>query len=196
MATPRAAEHRDLEQRLRNLEQQVRELTGAALRRRQLNVTEGDFVVSGGGSVVVEDGGSIEGTYASGRPAVRVGTFDSYDESLAPANVTGVEVDKDADYGSIGHPEIPKVSIRFYRNNDTGEVVAYVDGDTVTVYKGTGELRLGGSGTTQLVLLDAAGDLSLSADTGRYIRLQSLPTTTNAPNLYVDPATSRVYRSV
>jgi len=59
MATPRGSEHRDLEQRFRNLESRVRELASAALRRTQFNVTEGDFVVSGGGSAIVQDGGDL-----------------------------------------------------------------------------------------------------------------------------------------
>lgn len=54
MATPRGAEHRDLEQRLRNIEAQLRQVTGAALRRKQLSVTEGDFVVSGGGNIIIK----------------------------------------------------------------------------------------------------------------------------------------------
>lgn len=60
MATPRGAEHRDLEQRLRKIEQALQSLTGAALRRRQLSVDSGDFVVSGGGSVIVKDTGNIK----------------------------------------------------------------------------------------------------------------------------------------
>jgi len=59
MATPRGAEHRDLEQKFRSIENRVRELATVAMRRTQLNVTEGDFVVSGGGSVVVQDGGGV-----------------------------------------------------------------------------------------------------------------------------------------
>lgn len=72
MATPRAAEHRDLEQRIRDLEDQVRELTGAALRRSQLRVDSGDFVVSGGGSVYVREGGDLIVEHADGSEAVRV----------------------------------------------------------------------------------------------------------------------------
>lgn len=59
MATPRGAEHHDLEQQLRDLRAQVRQLTGAALRRPNLGVTEGDFVVQGGGDVLVLDGGRL-----------------------------------------------------------------------------------------------------------------------------------------
>lgn len=59
MATPVGAVHRDLEQRLRNIEQQLRQLGTVAMRRARLAVSEGDFVVSGGGNVVVEDGGGV-----------------------------------------------------------------------------------------------------------------------------------------
>ena len=38
MATPRAAEHRDIEQRFRNLEQQVSDLTSTILRRQPIQV--------------------------------------------------------------------------------------------------------------------------------------------------------------
>lgn len=60
MATPRGAQHFDLEQRLRDLERQVQRLTSMSLRRSQLGVTSGDFAVTGGGSVLVEDGGSVD----------------------------------------------------------------------------------------------------------------------------------------
>lgn len=59
MATPKGAKHQDLEQVLADLSAQVRALTAASLRRRQLGVTEGDFVVSGSGGVVVRDGGGV-----------------------------------------------------------------------------------------------------------------------------------------
>lgn len=54
MATPRGSEHRDLEQRFRDLEQQLAEVRDTLLRRDQLKVDEGDFVVSGGGSIVAQ----------------------------------------------------------------------------------------------------------------------------------------------
>lgn len=60
MATPNGARHRDLEQRLRDIEAQIRQLNTVALRRKQLAVTSGDFVVSGGGSIVVEDAGNLQ----------------------------------------------------------------------------------------------------------------------------------------
>jgi len=75
MATPRASVHRDLEQRLRDVEQEVQTLTGRALRRERLEVTSGDFEVSGGGDVVVRDGGEFRALYPTGLTAVQVGIF-------------------------------------------------------------------------------------------------------------------------
>lgn len=60
MATPRGSIHRDVEQRLRDIEKQLRTLTGVSLYRTQLGVSAGDFIVAGGGDVLVQDGGSIE----------------------------------------------------------------------------------------------------------------------------------------
>lgn len=73
MATPRGAVHRDLEQRLRDMERTVRDLTSSALRRQQLSVSAGDFVVSGGGGVVVQDGGSLRVNHPNGALALRSG---------------------------------------------------------------------------------------------------------------------------
>lgn len=55
MPTPTAAIPRDLETRLRSLEVGLREANARLLSRKQLSVTEGDFVVSGGGNVVILD---------------------------------------------------------------------------------------------------------------------------------------------
>jgi len=81
-----------MEQRLRNIETALRQLTGAALRRRQLAVTNGDFGVSGGGSVVVEDGGNVYvhdggNIELSGTGAIRV-WGDSQYADLRPDSLT------------------------------------------------------------------------------------------------------------
>jgi hypothetical protein len=62
MATPQAAKHRDIEQRFRDIEGRVKDLTTRVLRKTQQRVSEGDFTVSGGGSVVVQDGGDVRVT--------------------------------------------------------------------------------------------------------------------------------------
>lgn len=59
MATPRGAEHRDLEKRFSDMQRAIDDLSSVVLRQRKLEVTSGDLDVSGGGSVVVSGGGSI-----------------------------------------------------------------------------------------------------------------------------------------
>lgn len=81
MATPRGAEHRDLEQRFRNLERKCADLANRVLMQRKLEVTQGDFVVSGGGNVIVQDGGDVvvgaggtlSSQYAAGQLGMRFG---------------------------------------------------------------------------------------------------------------------------
>jgi len=53
MGTPFAAIPRDLEQDIRQIKAQLRDLTGLALGRKRLGVDQGDFLVTGGGAVVV-----------------------------------------------------------------------------------------------------------------------------------------------
>lgn len=53
MATPRGAEHRDLEQRFRDLERKYDALASRVLMQRKAEVTQGDFVVKGGGNIVI-----------------------------------------------------------------------------------------------------------------------------------------------
>jgi hypothetical protein len=52
---------------MRSVDAQLRDLTSTALRRSQLGVTEGDFAVSGGGSVIVQDGGHVQLNGTQGR---------------------------------------------------------------------------------------------------------------------------------
>jgi hypothetical protein len=87
MATPRGSEHRDLEQRVRDLERHVRELTGAALRRRQLGVDQGDFVVSGGGDVVVQDGGRVRVQDEAGNTIMDVGGAEGLRRPWIPYHI-------------------------------------------------------------------------------------------------------------
>lgn len=73
MATPQAAIPRDLLQRIATIEANLRALASQSLSQRQLSVTEGDFVVSGGGGVHVLNGGKIIAYYPTGEPAVYYG---------------------------------------------------------------------------------------------------------------------------
>src|SRR5690349_15893720 len=68
MGTPHAARPRDLAQVVRDLQKQVRALNTRVIRRERLNITEGDLVVRGGGSIVSE--------YSDGTQAVVLGPLD------------------------------------------------------------------------------------------------------------------------
>jgi hypothetical protein len=59
MATPRAAEHRDLEQRLRNIESTLRTLAGQVARRPQFTIESGDLTIDGGDVLMLDDDGSV-----------------------------------------------------------------------------------------------------------------------------------------
>lgn len=83
MATPEAAKHRDLEQRFRDLERTVRDLAGRVLHRPAYAVTEGDFIVSGGGSVVVRDGGGITTKHDNAADALHLGNLTTGDGNAA-----------------------------------------------------------------------------------------------------------------
>lgn len=73
MATPHAAIPRDLQQRISLIEANVRALAAQTLSQRQLSVTEGDFVVSGGGGINVADGGFIRAEHDNGGQALYIG---------------------------------------------------------------------------------------------------------------------------
>lgn len=75
MATPAAAQHRDVEQRFRDIDRKVRDLAAAVSRRPQLAVTSGDFIVSGGGNVVIRDGGGLQAIHGNGTPALYFGPY-------------------------------------------------------------------------------------------------------------------------
>lgn len=71
MATPRAAQHRDLEQRLRDIEGRLREVITVATRRPKFEVSEGDLTISGGDLVV--DGGDFLLLDTDGSTVFRLG---------------------------------------------------------------------------------------------------------------------------
>lgn len=71
MGTPRAAEHRDLEQRFRNLEDQLRKVFGVIARRPQFEVSAGDLTIRGGNLVV--DGGDFLLLDTDGSTVFRLG---------------------------------------------------------------------------------------------------------------------------
>jgi hypothetical protein len=59
VATPRAAEHRDLEQRLRDLEAALAKVRSAVSRRPQFTVSSGDLTVDGGDVLMLDTDGSV-----------------------------------------------------------------------------------------------------------------------------------------
>lgn len=71
MATPRASEHRDLEQRFRSIESKLRDLATAALRRPKYEVSDGDLTINGGDLVV--DGGDFLLLDTDGSTVFRLG---------------------------------------------------------------------------------------------------------------------------
>lgn len=178
MATPTGALRQTLEQEIVNLNRQVRDLTAATLRRRQLGVTEGDFVVSGGGSVIVQDGGgvtvndggSLRTEYTNGQEAVRIGP-------IVPSAFY--------DHGFLMFDEDGTPKVWFSELQD-GRFTCQVRGDAVTIYSdgdatlgSTGELHLGegasavyigygSTGASANTVIDLAGRVNKSTSSLRY----------------------------
>ena len=71
MATPTAAEHRDLEARFRKIERQLRDVLAAVTRRPKFEVSAGDLTISGGNLVV--DGGDFLLLDTDGSTVFRLG---------------------------------------------------------------------------------------------------------------------------
>lgn len=71
MATPSAAEHRDLEARFRKLEAAIRDVRVAVSKRPKFEVSEGDLTISGGALVV--DGGDFLLLDTDGSTVFRLG---------------------------------------------------------------------------------------------------------------------------
>lgn len=59
MATPGPARHRDLEQRLRNIEAAVQQVRGVIARRPKFEVSDGDLTVDGGDVLMLDTDGSV-----------------------------------------------------------------------------------------------------------------------------------------
>lgn len=71
MATPTAAEHRDLEARFRKIERQLRDVLAAVTRRPKFEVSAGDLTILGGNLVV--DGGDFLLLDTDGSTVFRLG---------------------------------------------------------------------------------------------------------------------------
>lgn len=129
MATPAGAQHRDLEQRLRDMERQVQALTSALLHRRQQNVTEGDFVVSGGGDVIVRDGGAIKALHDNGTNGVHYGGLVSEGTEIPTGVGLLVQTETGSDIARFGTTATPDGSQAIIRDRNERPIV-YDDGPT------------------------------------------------------------------
>lgn len=116
MATPSAAQPRDLQARLKRLEQEVHELRSLAMRRPPLEVTSGDFVVSGGGYVDVRDGGTVLIRYPNNDPQAAVVMGDILNTSTEAYLGTGLLMQRD------DHEHLA-----FFVHPDTGAVTGYIE---------------------------------------------------------------------
>lgn len=81
MATPRASEHRDLEQRFRNLESRLRELSARVLQRPKFEVSAGDLTIRGGDLVV--NGGDFLLLDTDGSTVFRLGPQEHGDRGVS-----------------------------------------------------------------------------------------------------------------
>lgn len=59
MATPRPAEHKDIEQRFRDIEQKLQSLAGQVAKRPQFTIESGDLTIDGGDVVMLDTDGSV-----------------------------------------------------------------------------------------------------------------------------------------
>lgn len=156
MGTPRGSEHRDLEQRFRTVEQRCADLATRVLMQRQLSVTEGDFVVSGGGNVIVRDGGAIYSTHSNGMLAFYVGPFLS-----DPSTYAFIAQNPDG-YGQLRayHTNTGQDQVWIGHESARPQVVAYgnpvtVDSSTtIGIQAGTAVSIVGQTG----VFIDCPGD--------------------------------------
>lgn len=165
MATPSGARHRDSEQRFLDLEAAVRSLTAASLRRRQLSVVEGDFVVSGGGGVIINDGGVLRAFHDNGEDSLYVGPVGG------PGSAYAFVVEDRSGWGMV----------RAYEETD---------GDT-KVFLGheTGRPEVKGWGTD--VRFDATSDIGLDAGGAIFVNPSGqLQLGLNATQVYVGHTTT------
>lgn len=190
MATPASAKHHDLVQDVRDLKAQVSALVGASLRRQQLSVTEGDFVVSGGGSVVVKDRGYVSVMFpesvSGDDDSVAAGLGDLYTPGFGSYLGTGVLV---SDH--LGSPVLWAISgpdgLR-----DSGQVHAYGGTGLILAAGPTGQVQVGlGSNAGVFIghaTTSAAANVNL-LDTGFLSRVtSSLRYKTRVEDATVDPA--------
>lgn len=191
MATPQGAKHRDLEQRLRDNEQQVRQLTAAALKQRQLSVEQGDFHVSGGGNIVVDDGGNINVTggdittqggsivakYSDGSDGIQFG--DIFDINQGYTGLGLLVQDNEGNAMLACYQRDVDAGRRLRLSCGFSGSALWLDDTEASFTNGHGDyLNL----TDQYVILNGSGKKVWL--TGSSIRLQGTPTTSASANLF------------
>lgn len=177
---------RDLGQELDDIKAQLRRLMTGALSRPPLRVAEGDFMVSGGGSVTVADGGRVITYNATNgsRTEIGEGLFKFWDDFNT--NPTG--------FGKIYCD--PGAGINYLRmfpphTGGTGSETSFTMQGRTTGEPGNAWLYTDGQA------LISAGSLFLDADsmqvlTGGDLQVYELPTTGSAANLRLDPGTAKI----
>jgi hypothetical protein len=164
MATPESAKHRDLEQRFRDLERKVRDLTSRALQRPAYGVSEGDFIVSGGGSVVVRDGGGIETEHDNGASDLHIGDLTTGGGNAA--------------HGMTLRDPAGVLILATYTDK--------VNGERVVLLGGTGApLKLMQSIAESHYVESTVGDITLKVPTGRRVFV-SHDTTAAGANCFIN----------
>jgi len=182
MATPRGAQPRDLEQRFRDLEQRCGDLAARVLGQRKLEVTTGDFAVSGGGGILVSDGGGVtvaaggilKAEYPNGAVGMTFGPITAdplYDLGLVINNDAGGRVFAVARRSSDGLIDLFTPGVNIIQLYGTSLDLAATGGAGATVNGGP-QLNL--TGTT--VLLNAIGG---------DVRIPGYTTTGSAANTFM-----------
>lgn len=190
MTTPAASIPHDLEQVIKDLQSALGDVTAASLRRKQLSVTEGDFVVTGGGGVYIREGGKLVATYPTGEPAVYYGP-------ITPNN--GVE-----SYGLAVVDKAGNVIFAAFADPDGGDTVKTVQCDAKLLSLSGDNIIIGpdaGGGTlvmdpTSMSVQNFNGDVNIvstgrtNVNAGGYFHIQQIPTTASAPNAYLSTIAS------
>lgn len=193
MATPRGAKHTDLEQRIRDLEKQVKQLATVALGRQKLAVTEGDFNVSGGGAVHV--------MYPTGELAVEAGNIDLTGDGNPDGTTIGMRrADGVLNVFSViaippggawpdGASEMSLAVDNINMAANTSFVLGVSDGGCL-IYGDASGLHISGNPSTTIT-----GPVQVLSDMrAQDVYVEAAPTTSNAPNVYMN-ASGRLYRT-
>lgn len=180
MATPRGAQHRDLEQRLRDMDQRVKALTNRVLRRPKLQVTSGDFsVLYPDGSAAVSTGVLMQSDGQGGLiPCYVFQVKDLQGNVMFQTAVRPANVLEPSGFKSVGmeatNAEVATTpnSVYAWRPNSSDGLL--VSNTSAELTSATGYVRLQGS----------SGGVRINHGT-----------TASAANAYLNPSTGEVLRS-